>query len=148
GEFIGDNGVTALPDGNYVVNSRYGYGDRGAATWGDGTTGTTLDGQNTIDPQNSLVGTLGNTGLRASLPSGPLPGSFLAAFLTENGGRVTVGLPDPNSLTFGVIPDQTLTVTPSFLTHTLNAGTSVTLEASDALTVNSPIAETPTGTAS
>src|SRR5262249_11063753 len=48
----GVGGVTALANGNYVVNSPFWNGGRGAATWGDGTTGVT----GTVDASNSLVG--------------------------------------------------------------------------------------------
>jgi hypothetical protein len=47
------NGVTALADGNYVVQSPNWNGNRGAATWGDGTAGVT----GTISAGKSLVGT-------------------------------------------------------------------------------------------
>ena len=45
-------GVTALKNGNYVVDSPGWYGDAGAVTWGDGTTG--ING--VVSPSNSLVG--------------------------------------------------------------------------------------------
>ena len=139
--------VTALTNGNYVVYSSQWNSDEGAATWGSGSTGTTLDSQHTIDALNSLEGTSANAGLREFTPPGVVPGSFIAAFTTENGGVVIVGLPDPNTLTFGVAQGSALTVTPSFLTQTLNAGTNVDLQANDDITINSPITETPTGTA-
>jgi hypothetical protein len=44
--------VTALTNGNYVVGSPQWGGGRGAATWGDGTTGVT----GPVDASNSLVG--------------------------------------------------------------------------------------------
>jgi len=45
--------VTALSNGNYVVESPYWNGQRGAATWGDGSAGVT----GPVDATNSLVGT-------------------------------------------------------------------------------------------
>src|SRR5262249_7452510 len=48
--------ITPLSNGNYVVRSPSWNSARGAATWGDGTTGQTLDGRGVITPQNSLVG--------------------------------------------------------------------------------------------
>jgi hypothetical protein len=45
-------GVTALSNGNYVVVSPFWDGNRGAATWGDGTAGAT----GPVDTTNSLVG--------------------------------------------------------------------------------------------
>jgi hypothetical protein len=45
-------GVTALANGNYVVLSQFWNGNRGAATWGDGTRGVT----GPVSASNSLVG--------------------------------------------------------------------------------------------
>jgi hypothetical protein len=54
-DWIGNN-ITALSNGNYVVNSPYwdngAVTDAGAATWGNGTTGTT----GIVSTANSLVG--------------------------------------------------------------------------------------------
>ncbi len=50
---IGFNGVTHLPNGNYVVRSPNWYDDRGAATLGDGNIG--INGE--VSNQNSLIGT-------------------------------------------------------------------------------------------
>jgi hypothetical protein len=63
----------------------------------------------------------------------------LAAFVTEGSGRVTAGLVDPNLLTNALGQGQTVTITPDFLTRTLNTGTAVVLQASNDITVNSPI---------
>ena len=53
---VGSEGITALPNGNFVVQSQYwdhgGITDAGAVTWGNGTTG--LHG--TVNSSNSLVG--------------------------------------------------------------------------------------------
>ncbi|MFL5327469.1 MAG: beta strand repeat-containing protein [Gemmataceae bacterium] len=53
---IGNGGVTALPDGNYVVNSyQWDNGavvDAGAVTWGSGTIGVS----GLVSPANSLAG--------------------------------------------------------------------------------------------
>jgi hypothetical protein len=137
GDQVG-NTVTALSNGNYVVASPSWNGNRGAATWADGTSGTTLDGLNTIDAQNSITGTVANAGL-GSIQPGTLPGSFLASFVTDNGGLVTAGLLDPNRFTTALAQGQTITITPAFLAHTLDAGTAVTLRASNTLTISSPI---------
>ena len=58
GDFIGNNSITALANGNYVVrSSRWDNGpavvDAGAATWGNGTGGTA----GAVSAANSLVGT-------------------------------------------------------------------------------------------
>ena len=58
GDFVGGNGgngeipVTALSNGNYVVESWAWNNDEGAVTWGDGATGVT----GTISAENSLIG--------------------------------------------------------------------------------------------
>jgi hypothetical protein len=52
GDNVGDSGVRALNNGNYVVSSYYWHNRRGAATWGDGANGT----QGEVSESNSLVG--------------------------------------------------------------------------------------------
>ncbi len=56
-DMIGHSGVTALSNGHYVVRSPFWANGlasgAGAATWGDGTSGTI----GTVSPSNSLVGT-------------------------------------------------------------------------------------------
>jgi hypothetical protein len=131
-------GVTALSNGNYVVASPNWNGGRGAVTWVDGTTGQTLDGQGVITAQNSLVGQDVHARL-ASVVVDPIYQSFFARFVTEGGGRLTVGVTDPNQFTYACDQAQTVTLTPEFLTRTLNTGTAVVLQASNDLTVNDPI---------
>jgi len=132
------SGVTALSNGNYAVASSAWNGGAGAATWVNGSTGTTLDGNNQINAQNSLIGQSTNTGLGPIIED-KVNDTFLAGFTTENGGRVTAGLVDPNLLTFSRGQSQTVTVTPDFLTATLDTGTAVVLQASNDITVNSAI---------
>ncbi|MEQ1763341.1 MAG: hypothetical protein ABL984_09385, partial [Pyrinomonadaceae bacterium] len=56
GDLVGSGFVTALRNGNYVVRSpmwtNRGAGMAGAATWGNGTTGTS----GVVSPNNSIVG--------------------------------------------------------------------------------------------
>jgi hypothetical protein len=84
------------------------------------------------------VGTTADAGLGFILDN-PVAHTFLAEFGSEGGGRVTAGLVDPNRLTYASGQGQTITVTPAFLARTLNTGTAVVLQASNDLTVNSPI---------
>jgi hypothetical protein len=60
---VGINGLTALPNGNYVVTS-FSWSNRGAVTWGNGTTGTTgaVSVTNSVigSTNDDRVGTLGN----------------------------------------------------------------------------------------
>ena len=59
-DLVGDGGVTALSNGNYVVrSSNWDNGaivDAGGVTWGNGTTGVT----GALSPANSLVGSTAN----------------------------------------------------------------------------------------
>jgi hypothetical protein len=134
--------VGALPNGNYVVmcntNGTAANPRTIADTWVNGLTGMTLDGQNTIDSENTLMGVFGAL---------PLNGGSEFVATNVGGDKVTVGFTDPNQYTFPFAQDQTLTVTPQFITNTLDAGTNVTLQANDDITISSPITETPGGTA-
>jgi hypothetical protein len=125
-----DGGIVTLPNSNYF----FWNGDGGGSdTWFDGSSGTTLDGQNTPDRQNSFSG--GFLGSTQMLPSGNV---FVAG--------TTVATTDPNDLTYALGEGQTITVTPGFLTRTLNAGIDVTLQSNDDITIDSPITEAPTAT--
>ncbi len=144
-DLVASGPIVALSNGNYVVTSPNWSSNVGAATWVNGTTGTTLDAINTPDAQNSILGTAASTGL--TVVPGTVAGSFVAAEPKLNGGQVIVGITDPNQLTYSLAQSETVTITPAFLTRSLNAGTNVTLQASDDITINSPITVTATGTA-
>jgi hypothetical protein len=134
---VGVGQVIPLPNGSYVVSVNNGNGNA-SDTWLDGTNGTTLDGQNTIDAQNSLMGVAGAM---------PLFGG--SAFLATDAfaGMATVGITDPNLLTYALAQGQTINITPGFLTRSLDAGADVTLQSNDDIVVNSPVTVSPTGTA-
>ncbi|MEQ8383906.1 MAG: hypothetical protein RH949_16255 [Coleofasciculus sp. A1-SPW-01] len=87
------DGAVALTNGNYVVRSPYwdngGVSDAGAVTWGDGTTGETIDGNHTITPQNSLIGRTADADLDEVVED-PVNGTVLVSFVGEGSGRVTV----------------------------------------------------------
>jgi hypothetical protein len=88
GAIFSDNGIQALPNGNYVVNSSNWHDNRGAATWGNGVTGTV----GPISAANSFVG------------ENPNDYVGLGAFILANGNYV---LPNSNwgntrgAITFG-----------------------------------------------
>jgi hypothetical protein len=130
--------VTPLSNGNYVVGSPLWNGSRGAATWASGTSGQTLDGLNTVTPQNSLVGNVAGAMLGNVLEN-PVDQTFLARSVNEGGGRVTVGFTNPNLLTYASAQMQSVTLTPALLASTLDTGTAVVLQASNDITVNSLI---------
>jgi hypothetical protein len=140
GDNVGNGGVTALSNGNYVVNSpnwHSGGAQVGAATWSNGTTGQTIDGTETVDTVNSLVGAGSGAVLQlvVGLPGGS---AFLASF-SGNGGSVIEAQVAASPETFATAPTQFLNVSPSFLTATLDTGTAVVLQASNDITVNSNI---------
>src|SRR5207249_2365034 len=81
GDYVGDH-VTVLSNGNYVVSSPYWNGARGAATWGNGSTGIT----GPISEANSLVG---------SNPGDVLGGG--SAIYPLSNGNYVVGSPHWNS---------------------------------------------------
>jgi hypothetical protein len=126
-----DGGIFVLPNSDYIFWNGSG-GTSNSSTWFDGSSGMTLDGQNKSDPQNTFTG--GFLGDIHPLPSGNL---FVAG--------TTVATTDPNDLTYALGEGQTITVAPSFLTRALDAGTYVTLQSNDDITIDSPITETPTG---
>jgi hypothetical protein len=51
-DLVGNAGVTPMSNGNYVVRSPNWYFDRGAVTWGNGTSGVIGE----VTAANSLVG--------------------------------------------------------------------------------------------
>ncbi len=143
----GSGTVTALADGNYLVTDpTWGNGD-GAVTWFNGSTGLALDGTTVVGAQNSLVGpspfvTFGTPVADPAIDGVVAPFSPPQGGGTVSGGLV-IGLLDPNQITYGLDqgnnPPTTITVTPGFLTRTLDSGTAVVLQASNDITVNSPI---------
>jgi len=134
----GGSSVTRLSNSNYVVASPNWSANRGAVTWVSGTTGQTLNSNGFITPQNSLVGTAGNAGL-GFVGENTTSQTFLAAFVIEGSGRLTSSFVDPNQLSYNRGQSQTVTITPGFLTNTLNTGTDVTLQASNDITIEDPI---------
>jgi hypothetical protein len=133
---LGSSGIVSLTSGDYVVGSPNWNGNSGAATWASGASGQTLDGQGIVTPQNSLVGQVAGAGLFFAYA---INQSFLVPFPAEGSGRLTVGLLDPNQLTYARGQAQTITIAPALLTRTLNTGGAVVLQASNDITVNSPI---------
>jgi hypothetical protein len=136
GDLVGGGGVTALSNGNYVVGSPFwqsGGKKVGAATWSNGTTGQTLDGTHTINVVNSLIGSGNGYVFNQTLA---LPGgnSYLVSF-TGNGGIVTEVQVTASTEPFGTGASQDVSLTPSFITATLNTGTAVVLQASNDITL-------------
>ncbi|MBX7220304.1 MAG: filamentous hemagglutinin N-terminal domain-containing protein [Blastocatellia bacterium] len=142
----GVGNLTALPNGNFVIRTgtwdKPGQADAGAVTWGNGTTGQSLTGFGELNAQNSVIGNAANTLLAGETPADGVNGYFAAVFQSSaEGGKITLGLsnPDPNQMTYSRGQGSTMTVTTGFLTSLLNVGTPVTLQASNDITLNSPL---------
>ena len=86
-ESVGNQGVTPLSNGHYVVTSTFWNNGAGAVTWGSGTTGAT----GAVSAANSMVGTTANANLQ-SVVVDDVNATFYGRFLDEGGGRVRVGL--------------------------------------------------------
>ncbi len=152
---VGNNGVTVLTNGNYVVSSTLWDNsdatNAGAVTWGNGGTG--INGAVTL--LNSLVGStasdqVGSTGI-TELTNGS---ALVRSKSWDNGvvvdaGRVDIISEAPafiNPHTFATDPTGTSTLGANNITALLNAGTAVTLQANNDITViNDLISNNPGG---
>jgi hypothetical protein len=135
---VGSEGVIALANGNYVVNSpnwdRIDGGalaNCGAVTYGSGTSGIT----GTVSQKNSVIGGIANAGLGTPADNTSVEGTFVCPFFTEE--AVRIGLTSPNQLTYALASDQNVTILPSFVTDTLNDGINVSLFANNDITISS-----------
>jgi hypothetical protein len=133
-------GAAGLPDGNIRVFLLFGPNNTlpypgNATTWRDGATGATLSGENAITSRNTV-----NTAVGIILES-PSNDSFLSNLHTS----LRVNFSDVNQLSFAFGASQSITITPNFIKRTLNGGTDVILQASNDITINSPILASPSG---
>ena len=85
GDQVGIGGVTTLSNGNYVVRSYYWSGNRGAVTWGSGTSGV----KGEVSASNSLVGTLSDAVGYGGVTE-LLSGNFVIISSSWNGNRGAV----------------------------------------------------------
>jgi hypothetical protein len=137
------NGITALPNGNYVVNSVFwnngAIPNAGASTWGNGFTGingivstiNSLTGSATFDwsvdfGQNRITG--------LSNGNYVLSGSYWDNAGLGNAGQVRIGT--PGNIFFANGLGQIMTFNPSTLAATLALGTNITLQASNDITLD------------
>ncbi|MBX7222273.1 MAG: putative Ig domain-containing protein [Blastocatellia bacterium] len=138
-------GSVALADGNFVVQSgnwsNGALANAGIFAWGNGTTGKLIDGGSTLTQANGVTGTIMNSNANSLiLDDTAANGSFIGGFLNELGsGRVFTGFPSVNQLTYSRGQSQTVTIRSTLVNATLNAGTNVVLQASNDITVNSPL---------
>ena len=137
GDQVGFAGVTALSNGAYVVNSPLWNNDTGAATLVSGITGLTVDGGDVVTPVNSLLGDNPGSGLFPVVVD-PVNQTFLASFRTDgSNGTIKIGL--TTQVPYALDQGQDVTLSPGFLTLTLDTGTAVVLQAGNDITIDDPI---------
>jgi len=163
GDQIGGNGFNELASGNYVVTSPNWNMNRGAVTFGSGSTGV----KGEVSPANSLVGTTqgqlntpfdpASTGTYYSINGGDQVGNngvttlangnfvLSTSSFASNAGQVLIGTPGDISWLTGSAAGSTMSFNPSALSATLAGGTAVTLQASNDVTVNANITVLGTG---
>ncbi len=101
---VGSNGITVLANGNYVVSSpnwtdASGKLQVGAATWGDGTTGTV----GTVSSTNSLVGSTANDHVGIGGVTALSNGNYVVNSYSWNAGFGAVTWGNGSSGTAGVV---------------------------------------------
>ncbi len=98
---VGDNGVTVLTNGNYVVNSSNWDGGKGAATFGSGTTGVI----GAVSASNSLVGsTSGDSGDYIGSDTTALAnGNYVVSSSSWDGGKGAVTFGSGTTGVIGVV---------------------------------------------
>ena len=139
---IGLTGITVLSNGDFLVKSRDwdngGLVDAGAITLVSGTTGRAVgDNSFVVSTANSVVGTSASAGT-AIVAIDTTNNTFAAQFKDNTTNRVRIGFTDAD-LAFTSAGSNSTTITSGFITSTLNAGTAVTLQASNDITINSDI---------
>jgi filamentous hemagglutinin family protein len=140
GDLIGSSIVPLSAGGYLVVSASF---DSGLGAVVLGSAGNILTG--TVNAVDSILGTILESTPSLNVVAG-VNGTFYIGWPNLNSGGVTVGTDNPNGLTYADNPSGTITITPSFLTQTLDTGTAVTLQANDDITVDSAIVENATGT--
>jgi hypothetical protein len=97
-DHVGAN-VIALSNGNYVAISPFWNGYRGAATWGDGSTGTS----GAVSPSNSLVGGIASDQVAYNGVRALSNGNYVVMSSTWNGGLGATTWGDGMSGTTGTV---------------------------------------------
>ena len=137
---VGSGGVIALTNGDYIVRSpTWDNGvivNAGAVTLGSGARGVT----GAVSAANSLAGI--TAGENPAYRSFAADGSYFFATGTTN--RVLVGLTSLSQLTYNRAIGQTVTLQPSALAAQLATGSSLVLQASNDITLNSALVVTGT----
>ena len=88
GDQVGNFGVAALSNGNYVVSSNmWGSNNEGAVTWGNGSTGTS----GTVSSSNSLVGSTANDNVGSQGVTALSNGNYVVRSPNWDGVAANVG---------------------------------------------------------
>jgi filamentous hemagglutinin family protein len=139
--------VTVLANGNYVVASKNwdngSLANAGAVTWGNGLGGTV----GIVSATNSLIGTTANDQIGSGLKTALSDGRFVVgspawdAVGAVNAGRLDVmsGTGTSFPLNFSSTPGESNLLQASTLLAILNAGTSVTLQANNDITLSTAL---------
>ncbi|MBF8263778.1 MAG: filamentous hemagglutinin N-terminal protein [Parachlamydiales bacterium] len=136
-DMVSSGAVIALSNGSYVIASpHWDHGaliNAGAVTWSNGSAGT-------VSAANSVIGNALSANLQSPV-SDEINHTFFCNFRNEWGsGVIRVGLDDLSTIPYAAGSSQTMTIHPDALTSLLNQGAHVTLEASNDITINSPVA--------
>jgi filamentous hemagglutinin family protein len=138
---VGSAGITALSNGNYVVSSSaWDNGaifNAGAVTWGSGTAGIS----GAVSATNSLVGSKANDQVGSGGITALTNGNYVVRSPNFDGQRGAVWLvADPASAAEMINASSgTANVNPALLANAAGAGTTVTLQATNDITVNSAV---------
>jgi hypothetical protein len=136
---VGAGGVIALGNGNYIVRSTFWANgdlvDAGAVTLGSGSGGVT----GAVSAATSLVGI--TTGEELIYKGAAADNSYVFAS-SNTTNRVLVGLTSLSQLTYNRAIGQTVTLQPSALAAQLATGSSLVLQASNDITLNSALVVT------
>ena len=145
GDQVGNGGLTTLSTGNYVVQSSNWHNgtvaDAGAVTWGSATRALT----GVISSGNSLLGSRGGD----SVGSGGVVALANGNYLVRSNLLDSANLNDVGALWLGVDPANlgtqvnaasgTVTVSPTAIADAAGSGSTLTLQASNNVTVNSAV---------
>lgn len=133
--------VTALSNGNYIVKSiawdNGATADVGAATWGSGTSGVT----GTISTANSIIGPSASAAL-GTVVEGSAEGTFIVPFTTAGAIYVSPSSGPGALASSSFLPNADFTVDTAYVAATLGAGTNVTLQAMNDITIANSVTKT------
>ena len=138
---MGSGGITALSNGNYVVGSTFWDNgtitNAGAVTWGNGTTGVS----GAVSATNSLVGSKANDQVGSGGITALTNSNYVVRSPSFDGQRGAVWLMAGPASAAEMInaSSGTANVNPALLANAAGAGTTVTLQATNDITVNSAV---------